>query len=182
MSEIKAREITLVSVFELIHYDKNMNKHSDAQIKRLQELIKYQGFRTPLIVQKGTNVVVSGNGRLVAAKALGIQKVPVVYQEFENEAQLYAFCVSDNAIQEWSELDLVMINNEILNFDDFNIENLGLQNFNILEMASDDEIDDENLDEEKDKKFSLQVDLPNELEMRDLYDDLISKGYMVKEL
>ena len=182
MSEIKAREITLVSVFELIHYDKNMNKHSDAQIKRLQELIKYQGFRTPLIVQKGTNIVASGNGRLIAAKALGIQKVPVIYQEFENEAQLYAFCVSDNAIQEWSELDLVMINNEILNFDDFNIENLGLQNFNILEMASDDEIDDENLDEEKDKKFILQVDLQNLSDLEDLRDDLTSKGYMVREL
>jgi hypothetical protein len=32
------------------------------------------------------------------------------------------------------------------------------------------------------EKFSLIVDLPNELEMRDLYDDLISKGYLVKEL
>ena len=34
---------------------------------------------------------------------------------------------------------------------------------------------------EKENKYLLEVQLHNELDLRDLYDDLISKGYTVKE-
>lgn len=178
--EIKSKEIVLVSPKELAFHSKNTNVHSKEQISRLMKLIEYQGFRVPVIVQKGTNLVVSGNGRLEAALRMGLDKIPVIYQEFESEAQLYAFMTSDNAIASWAELDLDMIKSEILNFDDMDIELLGLENFSIVDMAlEDDEKDDK---KEPEKKFILSVELPNELELRDLYDDLISKGYMVKEV
>lgn len=49
----------------------------------------------------------------------------------------------------------------------------------IPEILDDDEKDDD--DSLKEKKYLLEVQLHNELDMRDLYDDLISKGYMVKQ-
>lgn len=130
--EIQAREIELVNTSELIPYAKNANQHPPEQIDRLVKLIKYQGFRNPLVVQKGTNQIIAGNGRWQAAKKMGLEKVPVTYQEFENEAQLYAYMVSDNAIAEWAELDLSAINNEMLDFGpDFDVEHLGLEDFTI---------------------------------------------------
>jgi ParB-like chromosome segregation protein Spo0J len=110
MSDIKAKNIEFVSPHELVPHPKNMNKHSDDQINRLIKLIEYQGFRVPIVVQKGTNLIVAGHGRLLAAIKMGLEKVPVTYQEFESDAQLYAFMVSDNSIASWAELDLSMVN------------------------------------------------------------------------
>lgn len=130
---IKANEIEIVSIDSLIPYQKNMNRHTPEQIEKLIELIKYQGFRDPLIVQKGTGIVVAGNGRLEAAKKMGMKNVPVTYQEFENEAQLYAFVVSHNAINSsnWGGgLDLAQINTDIVDIGpDLDLELLGIKDF-----------------------------------------------------
>jgi len=128
--EIKSNEIEMVPVNELIHHPKNMNEHSDDQINRLVRLIEYQGFRNPLVVQKGTNLVIAGNGRLMAARKMGLAYVPVTYQEFDSEAQLYAYMTSDNAIASWAHLDLSKVNTEMLDLGpDFDIDMLGIKDF-----------------------------------------------------
>lgn len=130
--KIQSKEIQEVLVNGLVPHPKNMNKHSDEQIERLCKIIEYQGFRNPLIVQKGTNLVVAGHGRIMAAKKLGIEKVPVMYQEFESNEQLYAAIVSDNSIASWAELDLAMVNAELENLGpDLDIDLLGIKNFTI---------------------------------------------------
>ena len=180
--EIKSDEIEIVSVDSLIPHEKNMHSHSPEQIERLVKLIEYQGFRQPIIVQKGTNKIVAGHGRMMALKKMGVDKVPVMHQEFESESQLYAFMVSDNAIGKdtWATLDLDKIKTDSLDFEDFNIEMLGLKDFSAFEMPDMEEDDDDK--DEGVKKHILQIELPSELELRDLYDDLTSKGFMVKEL
>ena len=129
--EIKSTNIELVSVDQLVPYEKNMNQHTDEQIDRLIKLIEYQGFRDPIIAQKGTNRVAAGHGRLVAAKKMGLEKVPVTYQEFESEDQFYAFVVSHNAIAKdsWASLDLSMVNAELENLGPIDIDLLGLKDF-----------------------------------------------------
>lgn len=130
MMEIKSKEIEMVPVSELIHHPKNMNEHSEDQINRLVKLIEYQGFRNPLVVQKGTNLVVAGNGRLMAARKIGLSYVPVTYQEFDSEAQLYAYMTSDNAIASWAHLDLSKVNTEMLDLGpDFDLDMLGIKDF-----------------------------------------------------
>jgi len=134
MIENMAKTIDLVSPAELIPHPKNMHEHSAEQIGRLCKLIEYQGFRNPLVIQKGTGLVVAGHGRLEAAKQLNIEKVPVTYQEFESEEQLYAYMVSDNAIGKdtWATLDLGKINQDFLDLGpDLDIEMLGLKDFEI---------------------------------------------------
>ena len=135
--EIRSKEIELVPLNLLIPYEKNMHKHSDEQIERLCHLIRYQGFRDPLIVQKGTNIIAAGHGRWLAAKKLEMEKVPVVYQEFESEEQFYAFVVSHNAIgkNDWAQLDLAQINVDLEQLGpELNIEMFGLKEFTIEPM------------------------------------------------
>ena len=90
MSSIKSDKISIVDIEQVIPNPKNANRHSIEQIKRLEKLIKYQGFRNPLIISNRTGFLVVGHGRLEAAINLGMQKVPVIYQDFESEAQEYA--------------------------------------------------------------------------------------------
>ena len=132
--EIQSREIELVPIDSLIPHPKNMHEHPDDQIERLCKLIEYQGFRTPLTVQKGTNLIVCGHGRQIAAKKLGMTEVPVCYQEFKDEAQLYAHIVADNAIGKdtWAQLDIGKINQDFLDLGpELDIEMLGLKDFEI---------------------------------------------------
>lgn len=124
-----------IEIEKLKPHPKNPNTHSDEQIKRLSELIQYQGWRHPIIVSENSGYIVAGHGRLSAAKLLKLPTVPVVHQSFLSEEQEYAFLVSDNSIASWAELNLAQINAEIPTLGpDFNIEHLGLQNF-LLEPA-----------------------------------------------
>ena len=128
--EIKSKEIKLVPIEQIIPNPKNPNKHPQEQIDRLAKIIDFQGFRVPLIVSNRSGFLVSGHGRLDCAKSLGVKELPVMYQDFESEAQEYAFVVSDNEIQKWAATDLSMVNLEMLDLGpDFDIDMLGIKDF-----------------------------------------------------
>lgn len=155
MSEIKSVDITMVSVSELVPHPKNMHDHPAEQIDRLCKIIEYQGFRTPLTVQKGTNLIVTGHGRLMAAKQLGMADVPVSYQEFDSDEQIYAHIVADNAIGKdtWATLDLSQINTDIIEFGpELDIDMLGLKDFTIEPLDS---ISDEDMSGNMITKFGI---------------------------
>jgi DNA modification methylase len=126
---------TFVKVKDLKPRENNRNRHPKEQIDRLSEIIKYQGFRRPIIVSNLSGQVVCGHGRLEAAKKLGIKEVPVIYQDYIDEAQEYADHVADNALQGWSELDLSGINADLGDLGpDLDIDMLGIKDF-VLEPA-----------------------------------------------
>jgi DNA modification methylase len=128
--QIQAKEIQLVDIDSLVLNPKNNNKHPKEQIDRLAKLIQYQGFRNPVIVSKRTGFVLAGHGRIEAAKLAGLKEVPAMFQDFENEAQEYAYLTSDNAIASWAELDLSAVNTEMLDLGpDFDIDLLGIKDF-----------------------------------------------------
>lgn len=130
--KIHCKYDTLVNINVLEDHPKNRNKHSKDQIDRLAKLYEYQGIRHPIIVSRLTDLIVAGHGRKMAAKKLGMETFPVVYQEFENHEQEYAFLQSDNAIAIWAELDLSGINSDVPELGpDFDIDLLGIRNFTI---------------------------------------------------
>lgn len=123
---------SLVSVSELVEHDKNRNFHSEEQIKRLADILKYQGWRYPIKVSKQSGKITSGHGRLLAAKLNGWDKVPVNFQDYENDDQEYADVQADNAIASWAELDFSGINSDIENLGpDLDIDMLGIKNFTL---------------------------------------------------
>lgn len=130
----------LVSTSELKAHPKNRNKHPKDQIDRLAKILKYQGWRYPIKVSKQSGLITSGHGRLEAAKHLGWDKVPVNYQDYENNEQEYADVQSDNAIASWAELDLSSINSDLEDLGpDFDIDLLGIKDFVIEPVTKYDE-------------------------------------------
>jgi len=176
--KIQANEIQLIEVDRIIPNPKNANKHSPEQIKRLEKLISFQGFRNPLIISKRSGFLIVGHGRLEAAKNLGIDKLPVIYQDFENEAQEYAYLISDNEVARWAELDKELVLEEIKDLELDDIELLGLKDFEVFQFQNDENEQEE--PKEKSKEFILEIKFPNEMEMRDIHDDMLTRGYMVK--
>lgn len=133
--KIHCRFDKLVAPNSLKAHPKNRNKHPDDQIRRLADILEYQGWRYPIKVSKLSGFITSGHGRLQAAMKLGLGEVPVNYQEYESEEQEYADLVSDNAIALWAEMDLAGINSDLGDLGpDFDINILGLKDF-VLEPA-----------------------------------------------
>jgi DNA modification methylase len=71
--------------------------HSARQIKKLAGAIERTGFNVPILVDEDLTVV-SGHGRLDAAKLLGISSVPVIRITHLTPAQLRLFAIFDNKI------------------------------------------------------------------------------------
>lgn len=122
----------LVPVSDLKPHPKNPNKHPADQIKRLAQILEYQGFRYPVKVSQLSGFVTSGHGRIEAAKLNGWTHVPVSFQPYEDEAQEYADVVADNAIADWASLDFGNINVNIQDLGpEFDIDLLGLRFFGV---------------------------------------------------
>ena len=95
----------LVKIDELLAHPKNPNTHPQNQIKLLAQNIRYHGWRHAIVVSKLSGYIVAGHGRLEAAKELGVNIVPVEYQDFASEDNELAVLVGDNRLAELSSLD-----------------------------------------------------------------------------
>jgi len=179
MLDIVCKYDELKPISELKPNPKNPNKHSEDQIKRLSKIIEFYGWRHPVIVSKQSGLIVVGHGRYCAAKELKTEKIPIVYQDFVNEDEEYAFMVADNGISDWADLDLSMINAELQNLGpDFDIDLLGIKDFVIEPMEKYDL--EETKKNQKEKEFILEVTLSCEDEMNKVYTDLCKKGLIVR--
>lgn len=141
-------EHELVELKKLKPHPKNPNKHSPEQIDRLAKLYQFHGVRHPIIVSKRTGYIVAGHGRLAAAKKLKMTTFPVSFQDFADDDAEYAFLVADNAIANWSELDLGAINLDITNLGpEFDLDMLGLKDFKLDVSELDPQCDEDEVPE-----------------------------------
>ena len=85
------------SVNILIPYARNSRTHSEAQVTKIAASIKEFGFLNPVIVD-GENGIVAGHGRVMAAKKLGMDEVPVIEANHLTEAQRRAYVIADNRL------------------------------------------------------------------------------------
>jgi DNA modification methylase len=128
---VRSKEIKLVPIESIVPNEKNRNQHPQDQIDRLAKIIEFQGFRSPLIVSNQSGKLVSGHGRLLAAKQLGLESVPVMFQDFDNEDMEYAAGIAENAIALWAELDLSGIHKDLPELGLGDLDFLGIRDFQL---------------------------------------------------
>ena len=90
-------EIKEVEVSALIPYAKNSRTHDDAQVAQIAASIKEFGWTNPILVD-GDKGVIAGHGRLLAARKLGMAKVPTIELKDMTEAQKKAYVIADNKL------------------------------------------------------------------------------------
>jgi ParB-like chromosome segregation protein Spo0J len=64
-------------VADIIPYAANSRTHSDAQVAQIAASIKEFGWTNPILVS-GDDSIIAGHGRLMAARKLGMEEVPVI--------------------------------------------------------------------------------------------------------
>ena len=99
----------IVPLAKLVENPRNPNKHSKEQVALLAEIIKATGWRAPITVSNRSGFIVSGHGRLAAAKKMGATAAPVEYQNYASEAEEYSALVADNRLAELADLDNNML-------------------------------------------------------------------------
>ncbi len=94
-----AAKILLRPVAELRAHPGNARVHGAAQIEQIKASMLAFGFTVPLLVDEA-GVLIAGHGRLEAAVALGIEKVPTIVLRHLSAAQKEALRLADNRIAE----------------------------------------------------------------------------------
>ncbi len=92
-------EVVYLSPDELIPYSGNAKQHPPDQIEHIANSIKAFGWQQPIVVDR-ERVVIIGHGRLLAAKELMLDKVPVVFADDLTEEQVKALRLADNKTNE----------------------------------------------------------------------------------
>jgi hypothetical protein len=124
---IDAPKIEQRSVADLIPYAANSRTHSDAQIAQIAASIKEFGWTNPILID-GENTIIAGHGRLLAARKLGMEEVPAIILDHLSKSQQRALVIADNqlALNAGWDADLLKIEIEGLQLDNFDINLLGL--------------------------------------------------------
>lgn len=124
-------QIKEVEVSALIPYAKNSRTHDDKQIAQLAASIGEFGFRNPILVD-GLGII-AGHGRLMAAKKLGLKKVPTIDCSDLTEAQKKAYIIADNKLALNAGWDSVMLSSELQELEELGFD-LGIIGFDNKEL------------------------------------------------
>ena len=133
--------IEYLPVDQLTPYEQNARKHQANDVDAIVSSIREFGFDDPIGVWGGHNVIVEGHGRVMAAKKLGMKKVPVIHLDHLTDEQRRAYALAHNRTAELSEWDDVVKNLELANISDIDMSLFG---FDLSALADDGEaVEDE---------------------------------------
>ena len=112
--------ISNMKVSDIRPYEKNPRLNEGA-VDAVAASIKEFGWRAPIVVDREM-VIICGHTRLLAAKKLGLTKVPCVVADHLTDAQIKAFRIADNKVAELATWNSELLQVELdalkeLNFD-----------------------------------------------------------------
>lgn len=94
-------DVIAVPVGQLKHYPDNPRRHN---MEALRASLRAHGQIRPLVVQRGSDVVLAGNGTLDAAMEEGMPEVDVLYVDADDE-QAKAIVLIDNRTSDLATYD-----------------------------------------------------------------------------
>ncbi|MCK5445217.1 MAG: ParB N-terminal domain-containing protein [Rhodospirillaceae bacterium] len=121
-------------VGDLIPYASNSRTHSDEQVAQIAASIKEFGFNNPILLD-GDKGIIAGHGRILAARKLGLDKVPTIELAHLSENQRKACIIADNKLAENSGWDMDFLNLEMKSLDNEGFD-LSLLGFDETELTS----------------------------------------------
>ena len=111
-AQAMAKRIELWPVDKLVPYARNARTHSDAQIAQIAASIAEFGFNNPILVDTNAGII-AGHGRLLAARKLKLDQVPVVVLDHLTETQKRAYILADNKLAELAGWDEEVLRGEL---------------------------------------------------------------------
>lgn len=130
--------VELRKVEDLLPYAKNSRTHTPGSTESLVRMIQRFGWTNPVLVAEGG--IVAGHGRILAAKKLGLTRVPCIDVSHLGEDDRRALVIADNRSSElssWS-LEELKIETDYLRDVGFDLEaDVGFSEADLSELLSD---------------------------------------------
>ena len=130
-------EIVYLSPDELKPYENNTRRHSPDDIEAIKDSIDHVGFLDPIAVWGEKNIIVEGHGRLLAAKEIGLDKVPCIRLDHLTDTQRRDYAIRHNRTAELSAWDFGKLEEEIARLEIEGVDLSGL-NFDLDPLHGDD--------------------------------------------
>ena len=115
----------------IIPYARNPRNNTTA-VDSVVASIKEFGFQQPIVLDK-SNTIIVGHTRHLAARQLGLEKVPVVIASKLTDSQIKAYRIADNRVNQNTTWDYDFLK---LEFADLSEEELITTGFGVEEIAS----------------------------------------------
>ena len=118
---------------ELIPYANNAKIHTNEQVEQICTSIQEFGFNDPVAVWDGPDgpEIIEGHGRVLAAKRLGLEKLPVIRLDHLDDAQRRAYTHVHNQLTMNTGWDFAKLDEELdalaeldIDMDDFGFDSL----------------------------------------------------------
>lgn len=128
-------KIEYIEIEKLNHYANNSKIHTKEQIEHIANSIQEFGFNDPLGIAGKDNIILEGNGRVEAAKRLGLKTLPCVRLDHLSKEEQEAYVIAHNATNLETGFDDKLLLEELnklqnkYNFCDFGINVNELKNF-----------------------------------------------------
>jgi len=122
----KTLKVEYVPIDALAPYQRNPRTHSEEQIAKIAASILEFGWTNPILVD-GDRGIIAGHGRLLAARQLGMHRVPVITLAHLSPVQKRALVIADNRLALDAGWDEELLTEELKALDglDFNLELTG---------------------------------------------------------
>lgn len=165
-------EVVKVPTADLLEYQNNAKIHDHQQVDQIAASIEEFGFNNPILAwhnDEGEPEIVAGHGRLMAARKLGLEELPVVFLDHMSEEQRRAYIIVDNSTNLSSGFDMEILNVELENITDIDMSvwDLEVETFE----PSFDDVEDE---QEPDESVTVKV-LFHDPDLYQTYRDMFSK-------
>lgn len=140
MTNWPADSIERVPIDSLVPYANNARTHSDEQIAQIAASMQEWGWTNPILVDD-KNMVIAGHGRLLAARKLGADNVPVMVAAGWTDAQKKAYVVADNKLAMNAGWDYDLLAAEVKSLEDldFDIDLIGFSADELEDLLADPE-------------------------------------------
>lgn len=123
---MKELEIEYVEIEKLNHYENNSKIHTKEQIEHIANSIREFGFNDPLGIAGSDNIVLEGNGRVEAAKMLGIKKIPCVRLDHLTKKEQQAYVIAHNSTNLETSFNDGILFQELRKLQEFDFTEFGI--------------------------------------------------------
>lgn len=169
--------IVMRKVSDLVERPNNEKEHTDAQIDRICDSIKAHGFLDPLEVLESGEVV-SGNGRLAAARKMGLEEVPTVTLSLSDaEARGYGIAANQTTLSSGLDMDKVASEFERLGIEEEDYGPIGFTEDEVIFMLPEqrDILDDDEIESPYMDTDTWSDLVPKMIRTRVVFDDSVQQ-------
>lgn len=119
-------KIEYIDINKLTHYENNSKVHTKQQIEHIANSIREFGFNDPLGIAGEENIVLEGNGRVEAAKLVGLTKLPCVRLDHMTKEEQQAYVIAHNSLNLETSFDDGILFQELKKLQDFDFTDFGI--------------------------------------------------------